>query len=268
VSEFSDRYSFPGGNALAAELIRDAVDAAGANRILSGTTAISVEAKGSGVVVTYVDRNGRPAAIEAKAAIMASPKYITKHIVKGLPKDQSDAMGELKYGSYIVANVLCTKPIVQTSYDTWTDCAPFVDFIVADWVTRAPGQAAKLGQQVLTVYYPVGYEHGQLLMPEAYDLFRDRVVEHMEILYPGAAAKIEDVRLYRWGHALCHAGPGWYTKKAPIASRRLGPVLFAHSDNQGLPAFEAALVEGMTAADEAAKILGRASSRAEAAAIA
>jgi hypothetical protein len=83
------------------------------------------------------------------------------------------------------------------------------------------------------------------------------VVEHMDILYPGAAAKIEDVRLYRWGHALCHAMPGFYTKKAHIAARPLGKVLFAHSDNQGLPAFEAALVEGMTAAESALKMLGR-----------
>jgi hypothetical protein len=146
---------------------------------------------------------------------------------------------------------------VGSSYDTWTDCAPFADFIVADWVTRGPGNVAKTKQQILTVYYPVGYEHGQLLMPDAYDPFRDRVVEHMDILYPGAAAKIEDVRLYRWGHALCHAMPGWYTKKSPIASRPLGPVLFAHSDNQGLPAFEAALVEGLNAAEASKKILGR-----------
>jgi hypothetical protein len=257
VSEFSDRYSFPGGNALAAELIRDKVDAAGPNRILSGATAINVEQSASGVIVTYVDRNGRPAAIEAKVAVMASPKYITRHIVKGLPKDQMDAMGELKYGSYLVANVLCTSPISQGSYDTWTDCAPFADFIVADWVTRGPGNVSKSPQQVLTVYYPIGYAHGELLMPEAYDQFRDRVVEHMDILYPGAAAKIEDVRLYRWGHALCHAMPGWYTKKSEIASRPLGKVLFAHSDNQGLPAFEAALVEGMTAAESALKMLGR-----------
>ncbi len=254
VSEFSPRYTFPGGTALAAEMIRDAIDAAGADRILSGATAVSVEPTGSGAVVTYVNREGRFTAIEAKAVVMASPKYITRHIVKGLPEDQSEAMMELDYGSYLVANVLCKTPIAEGSYDTWTDCAPFVDFIVADWVTRGAGNGPTTPQQVLTVYYPVGYDHAQLLRPESYDLFRDRVVEHMEVLYPGAAAKIEDVRLYRWGHALCHGAPGWYTTKSVIASRPLGPILFAHSDNQGLPAFESALVEGMSGA-EAAKAL-------------
>ncbi|HEY7862743.1 MAG TPA: FAD-dependent oxidoreductase, partial [Thermoanaerobaculia bacterium] len=255
VSEFDDRYSFPGGNALAAELLRDAVDKAGANRILSGATVVSVEPKGDRVHVTYVDRSGRPACIEAKAAVMASPKYITRHLVRGLPADQAEAMGELKYGSYVVANVLCKTPIAESSYDTWTDVSPFTDFIVADWVTRGADKKAKTRQQVLTVYYPVSYQHALLLTDDAYDAYRGRVVENMEVLYPGAAAKIEDVRLYRWGHALCHAAPGWYTKRSPIASRAFGRVLFAHSDNQGLPAFEAALVEGMNAAEEARKAI-------------
>jgi monoamine oxidase len=255
VSEFDDRYSFPGGNALAAELLRDAVDKAGANRILSGATVVSVEPKGDRVFVTYVDRNGRPACIDAKAAVMASPKYITRHLVRGLPADQAEAMGELKYGSYVVANVLCKTPIAESSYDTWTDVSPFTDFIVADWVTRGADRKAKTRQQVLTVYYPVSYQHALLLTDDAYDAYRGRVVENMEVLYPGAAAKIEDVRLYRWGHALCHAAPGWYTKRSPIASRAFGRILFAHSDNQGLPAFEAALVEGMTAAEEARKTI-------------
>jgi oxygen-dependent protoporphyrinogen oxidase len=254
-SEFDDRYSFPGGNAVAAELLRDAIDKAGPNRILSGATAISVEPKGDRVHVTYVDRSGRAACVEAKVAVMASPKYITRHIVKGLPSDQADAMKELAYGSYVVANVLCKSPIAESSYDTWTDVSPFTDFIVADWVSRGPDRKAKTRQQVLSVYYPVAYQHAMLLTDEAYDAYRDRVVENLDVLYPGAAAKIEDVRLYRWGHALCHARPGWYTRKAPIASRPLGRILFAHSDNQGLPAFEAALVEGMTAAEEARKAL-------------
>jgi protoporphyrinogen oxidase len=192
--------------------------------------------------------------VEAKAAILACPKYIARHIVKGLPKDQSDAMGELTYGSYVVANVLCTSPVIEASYDTWTDVAPFTDFIVADWVTRGSDLRSKSTRQVLTVYYPIGYDHASLLEDRAYDAYRSRVADHLEILYPGAESKIEDVRLYRWGHALCHGKPGWYTQRSAVASRSLGRMVFAHSDNQGLPAFEAALVEGMSAAESAKQL--------------
>lgn len=74
-------------------------------------------------------------------------------------------------------------------------------------------------------------------------------------LFPAAAGKIIDVRLARWGHALCHAKPGWYAERSPLVSRPVGRVLFAHSDNQGLPAFESALLEGIAAAQRARELL-------------
>jgi oxygen-dependent protoporphyrinogen oxidase len=254
-SEFVDRYTFPGGNAQAAEILRDAIDAAGEKRILSGATAVSVTQSADKVVVTYVDRNGRPAAVECKTCIMAAPKYVARHVVKGIPADQLAAMSELRFGTYLVANVLCSSPISQSSYDTWTDVAPFADFIVADWVTRAPGSPPRTGKQVLTVYTPLGYANALVLADAVYDEYRNRIVDSFDLLFPGAAAKIEDVRLYRWGHALCHASPGWYTRRSEVARQPVGRVLFAHSDNQGLPAFESALVEGLAAAEAAASLM-------------
>jgi len=257
VSEFGDRYTFPGGNALAAEMMRDAIHTAGSDLILRSTTAVQIEDKGGKVLVTTMDKSGKASAVEAKAVIMACPKYIAKHIVKGLPKEQIAAMEGLQYGSYVVANVLCTSAITDGSYDTWTDEAAFTDVLIADWITRGPGNKAKTKQQVYSVYYPIGYDIAALLEDEAYDRYRDTVVEHLGYLFPGAESKIEDVKLYRWGHALCHARPGWYTEVSPIASRPFGRVLFAHSDNQGLPAFEAALVEGMNAAAQAKEIAAK-----------
>src|SRR5262249_43818954 len=77
-SELVPRCPFPGGNALAAERLRDEIDAAGENRVLSNATAVRVEPKGEAVVVTHVDRVGRFSAVEARVVIMASPKYISK----------------------------------------------------------------------------------------------------------------------------------------------------------------------------------------------
>jgi oxygen-dependent protoporphyrinogen oxidase len=255
--EFYPRYTFPGGNALAAERLRDEIDAAGENRILSNATAVRIEPKGDKVIVTHVDKGGRFSAVEAGVVLVASPKYISKHIVAGIPKDQSAAMSELRYGSYVVANVLCSSSITDNSYDTWVDTAPFTDFIVADWIARGADRRPTRPQQVLTVYYPVGYQQALLLTDNAYDDYRDAVVEHLGYFFPGCEAKIDDVRLYRWGHALCHAGPGWYTQKSELAKRPVGKVLFAHSDNQGLPAFESALPEGLAAAESARGLLGR-----------
>ena len=123
-------------------------------------------------------------------------------------------------------------------------------------MTRTPGEK-RTGKQVLTVYYPLGYANASVLNDDTYDGFRDAVVEHLDLLFPGAAAKIEDVRLNRWGHALCHASPGWYTKRSDLSKKAVGKILFGHSDNQGLPAFESALQEGLLSS-EAARLLVKA----------
>jgi phytoene dehydrogenase-like protein len=255
-SEFMPRYTFPGGNALAAEMLHAAVEKAGKGRILSPATAVFVENTGSGVSVTYLDREGKAHLIEAKTAIMACPKFVARHIVKGLPKDQDAAIAGLSYGSYVVANALCSAPIVEASYDTWTDAAPFTDFIVADWVTRSGvARRAKTNHQVLSVYWPVAYDHEAPLKDGAYGSFRQGTIDGLAKLLPGAKGKIVDVRLARWGHALCHAKPGWYVDRSEIVKRPVGRVLFAHSDNQGLPAFESALIEGLEAAKQARGLL-------------
>lgn len=257
-SEFASRYSFPGGNALAAEMLHAAVETAGRGRIINPATAVQVEPRQGGVGVTYLDREGKAHLVEAKTAILACPKLVGRHILKGIPKDQLDVMGELSYGSYVVANVLCSAPIVEASYDTWTDAAPFTDFIVADWVTRTGvARRAKTSQQVITVYWSLAYDHAAAIEDGSYASFRDGAVAGLARLLPGAKAKIVDVRLARWGHALCHGKPGWYSERSPIASRPVGRVLFAHSDNQGLPAFESALVEGLRAAQRARELLAR-----------
>lgn len=257
-SEFMPRYTFPGGNALAAEMLHAAVEKAGRGRIVNPATAVFVEPRPGGVSVTYLDAAGRSHLVEAKTAIMACPKFVGRHILKGIPKDQHAAMGELTYGSYVVANALCSEPIVEASYDTWTNETPFTDFIVADWVSRTGvARRAPTRQQVLSVYWPVAYDHELPLKDGSFAAFRDGTVAGLAKVLPGARNKIVDVRLARWGHALCHGKPGWYTERSVVAKQPVGRVLFAHSDSQGLPAFESALIEGLTAAAGARELLAR-----------
>ncbi|HEY5999483.1 MAG TPA: FAD-dependent oxidoreductase [bacterium] len=257
-SEFMPRYTFPGGNALAAEMLHDAVEKAGRGRIVKPATAVFVEPRERDVAVTYLDAEGKAHLVEAKTVIMACPKFLARHIVKGIPKDQEAAIRELTYGTYVVANALCSEPIVEASYDTWTNAAPFTDFIVADWVSRTgASKRAPTKQQVLSVYWPTAYDHESPLKDGSFASFKEGTIAGLEKLLPGARKKIVDVRLTRWGHALCHGKPGWYTEKSEIVKRSMGRLHFAHSDNQGLPAFESALVEGLEAATRAKETLAK-----------
>jgi protoporphyrinogen oxidase len=237
-------------------MLHAAVEKAGRGRVLSPATAVHVEPRERDVAVTYLDREGKAHLVEARAVIMACPKFVARNILRGIPKDQEAAMRELTYGSYVVANALCSEPIVEASYDTWTNEAPFTDFIVADWVSRTGvARRAPTRHQVLSVYWPTAYDHESPLRDGSFAAYREGTIKGLAKLLPGAERKIVDVRLARWGHALCHGKPGWYTEKSEIVKRALGRVHFAHSDNQGLPAFESALVEGLEAAKRARELL-------------
>ena len=53
---------------------------------------MAVEQTQDAATVTYV-QHGEVKAVRAKAVIMATPKYITRRLVSGLPEAQSAAMG-------------------------------------------------------------------------------------------------------------------------------------------------------------------------------
>ena len=107
--------------------------------MLSGATTVSVEQGKSDVTVTYVHQ-GEVRAVTAKAVIMATPKFITRRLVAGLPEAQQEAMHKIRYAPYPVVNAIfnldVNKPVFNGGYDTWCPGNAFTDVIVADWVIR------------------------------------------------------------------------------------------------------------------------------------
>ena len=110
----------------------------------AGATTVAVVPGNSEVQVTYM-QGAELKTVAAKTVIMATPKFITRRIVEGLPDKQSDAMHEIRYIPYPVVNLIFDKPIFNKSYDTWCPGNAFTDFIVADWVVRnQPGLPAEI----------------------------------------------------------------------------------------------------------------------------
>jgi hypothetical protein len=63
--------------------------------------------------------------------------------------------------------------------------------------------------------------------------------------------------LFRWGHARVTAPPGAiFGGSRALAMRAFGPLHFAHTDLDGVPAVEGAIAHGVRAGREAAKALG------------
>lgn len=236
--EGGQRYTAPGGNAAYGEALYRAV---GPSRVTISATVIRVEPKGDGALVSYVVGD-EVTTVEAKAVIMTSPKHVTRRVVAGLPRDQADAMAQVRYEPYIVANVLVEGAVPRPAYDTWVgDGSPFVDLVVADWTN--PDRTRRHG--VLTAYCPIGFGDRWRLLDDAW--IKDhgrRVVHRLDRMHPGLADRVVEVRSFRWGHPMVTSTVGALTKLRPKVVRPFGAVRFAGSDSQMTATIEAAVWEG------------------------
>ena len=249
--ESGDRYTAPGGNATYGEALYKAV---GPSRVTTRATVIRVEPKGDHVWVSYVVGD-QVTTVEAKAVIMTCAKHVTRRVVAGLPADQANAMAQVRYEPYVVANVLVDGAIPRFAYDTWTGEGPAADVVVADWTN--PSHARHHG--VLTAYCPLPHADRWHLLDDAYvaDLGR-RLVRQLDGMDPGLAQRVVEVRAFRWGHPMVTSTVGAVTRLRPLVTRPFGNVRFAGSDSQMTATIEAAVWEGrMNALAVQKRLLGK-----------
>ena len=157
-----ERYTWPGGLGAISKKLSELLHSEFADRMHNGATTIAVVPARNGVQVTYMQGNELKS-VAAKAVIMATPKFITRRIIEGLPEKQSEAMRQMRYIPYPVVNLIFDKPVFKQGYDTWCPGNSFTDFIVADWVVqKQPGYQQKAN--ILTCYTPLREaERGYLL---------------------------------------------------------------------------------------------------------
>lgn len=246
--EFEPRYTWPGGLTAVGEAIARTVDPA---RIRTGAHVFRVEPVGDKVHVSYFDGD-EPVTVEARAAVVAMPKQVAKHVVVGLPEKQRAAMAAMRYEPYVVVNVLLSMKASCPAYDTWVSGAAFTDVIVADWVNPDAGR----GHSVLTAYCPLPQAERFRLLDDLWvQSLGRRVVQSLDRMYPGLARHVVEVRAFRRGHAMVQSAPGAVTQLRPEATRPHGSIVFAHSDSQMAAAIEGAIWEGRESARRVKRIL-------------
>lgn len=250
------RVTLPGGNGAISRKLVDVLELKHRENMLNDATIVAVEQQNQEVHVTYV-RAGQMHTVAARAAIMATPKFITSLIVLGLPAAQRDAMNALRYAPYPVINLIFDKPVYNRAYDTWCPGNSFTDFIPADWTVRnEPGYRQK--DNVLTVYTPLReVDRHRLLTIDGCKTIALHVLRDFKKLLPEfhKADPIE-VHLYRRGHPMFMATPGAYTKIIPAASHPMARIFFANTDSLGPESLTAGAVKmGRLGAEWAEKIL-------------
>jgi len=227
-----DFYTWPGGLGMMTKKLAEILQPKSADRMQAGATTVAVVPDNKEVEVTYM-QGAELKTVAAKTVIMATPKFITRRIVQGLPDKQSDAMHQIRYIPYAVVNLIFDKPVFNKSYDTWCPGNTFTDFIVADWVIRnQPGYQQKYN--ILTFYTPMSEDdRGSLLTESGTRKKAASVLNDFQKLFPGSNVDPIEVHIYRRGHPLYMSTPGLYTQVQPLVREPMDRVFFANTDSEG-----------------------------------
>jgi predicted NAD/FAD-dependent oxidoreductase len=249
-------YTWEGGIGVGSQKVLAALPESARKRILTGCYVYKVARRDGKVLVSFY-RDGKPHTVAARAAVMATPKFITKMLVDRLPTDQYAAMSGMRYSPFLVYNLCFDRVVYNQGYDNWPiGSKNFTDFIPADWVTHAEGGDLKR-KQVITVYAPRPESERLDLLDDAATLAKAHAAAGELVgLFPSWADHLKEVRIYRRGHPMPMSVPGYFTKLQPLGRRDFSPIYFAHSDAMGeVSDFLYAAWSGITAAQKAAKHL-------------
>ena len=231
-SRRDDRYTWPGGLGAITKRLAEILEPKHKERMQTGSTTVAVVSEKEEVQVTYTI-GGELKTVAAKAVIMATPKFITRRIVDGLPDKQSDAMHEIRYIPYPVVNLIFDKPVFNRGYDTWCPGNTFTDFVVADWVLqRQPGYKQKFN--IITCYTPMKEdERGRLLTDNGARKIAANVLTEFQKLMPDLNVDPIEVHIYRRGHPMYMSTPGLFTRTQPLVRQPMDRVFFANTDSEG-----------------------------------
>jgi protoporphyrinogen/coproporphyrinogen III oxidase len=257
-SDADDRYTWPGGLGALTRKLEDILRAKYKDRLQAGSTIVAIVPGKEEVQVTYM-LDGELKTVTAKAVIMATPKFITRRVIEGLPGKQSDAMHQIRYIPYPVVNLIFDKPVFNHGYDTWCPGNSFTDIVVADWVIqKQPGYKQKFN--ILSCYTPMKEEQRSLLLTEGgARSIAANVLRDSQKLMPELNVDPVEVHIYRRGHPLYMSTPGLFTEVQPLVRHPMDRIFFANTDSQGpeSTANEAILAAQRAVKEVTARLAGR-----------
>jgi oxygen-dependent protoporphyrinogen oxidase len=208
---------------------------------------------GDGVRVRYV-RDGESREVHARFAIVATPAYVTRSIVRGLPEETERALAEIVYGPYVVAAFL-TSETSAMSYDhvyavavankSFNMLFNMANVLRHREPSREPGGS-------LMVYS--GASLGRRLLELDDEKIVSLYVDDLNDIYPEAKKVVREVVVQRWERGLPYPRPGRY-RLQPALERPLGNVFLA-GDYLGTWYTETAIQTGLAAADAVRTRLG------------
>lgn len=301
-------YSFPGGNALlgrylAAQLIPGLfpggmsfsamqwgridparLDGEGPLRIRQNATVVSVSHRGgdpgSGIVDVIYVRANCIKRVRARAVIMATGGWITKHVVRDMPANIRAAYDQFCYAPALVANVALKNwrflYRLNATAARWMDDGTMFGFcanIRQSIVTPDYNPPLHPDQPTLLTFYMGLYTPGlsaweqgargrMRLLSTSYAEYERIIRAQMAAMFAEAgfdpARDIDGIILNRWGHARVIQTPGFYyglggqTPGRETVARGFGRIAIAHAELNGAQNYTGAFQHGIRAGREVA----------------
>lgn len=224
-------------------------------RLLAGRVVIRVAAGKHGVEVDAFDvATERVERWQADQCILALPLFVAARVVENPPPALREAAAQLRYAPWLVANIhlraaLHDRPGAAPAWDNviYGGQARGLGYVDAMHQSLQPVRAAT----VLSWYRPFGLDPAQRqdLAQQPWAHWRDAALDELSIAHPDLRAKVTQVDVTRYGHAMSTPVPGIRSSAALAAlqAAQAAPwqrLHFAHSDLAGYSVFEEAFVQG------------------------
>lgn len=251
MSEFSPRSrsgSFPEGNA---RLVH-ALAAALPQPVQVQQTVVGLRVHPDAVHLLIWDGAAQhPWRLEAGVVILATGKFVTRRL---LPPDcgwDLEVFDAFRYSSYVVAALCGNLTLEAPGFENWVTGEPaFSDFILR------PRKAGSGSPRVMVLFAPQPYPQGrEPLLGKSPEDQAEEMVNAAARHFPGLKEEVEEVHLYRFGHAQVVPYPGFIHFLKGRLSPQEGRLILANSDLEGLPCVEAAIAQGQKAARRARFVL-------------
>ena len=194
------------------------------DRVLKGARVGAVSGDAGGVTVRYV-LGGREFEVQARAAIVATPAYVTRDIVAGLPEETAAALGAIPYGPYVVGAFLTGERGAMPWDDLYALATPKRSFsmlfntanVLRTRKERQPGGS-------LMVYAAAGFARRLAVLDD--DAVREVFTRDLHDLFPETRGIVEEVLIQRWERGLPYPRVG-RSALQPALTRSLAPVFLA-----------------------------------------
>ena len=255
--------TWPEGNAWLSRRLAEPM----CERLHTGMVALRVTEQLDDVAVdVWNARESRAECWTAPQVVLAVPLFIAARLLESPPVALTQAIAAMRHAPWLVGNLhladaLDDRPGAPPSWDNvvYDPDAPLPTLGYVDAMHQST--RSLLGPTVLTTYWALGGNTPQQLIQqrarlrnEPWSAWSAAVVQSLSHVHPDLPAKLKQVDLMRYGHAMSIPVPGLRSSEALRAlaapQRRLQ---FAHTDLSGYSVFEEAMYQGVRAAAQVAR---------------